>query len=553
MKMQEIFLWLRPYRQKIAAVIVSSIFLSVVTAVTPIINSRMIDEGLIRLNLRNIIFFSVILILLQILDKVLQFIQTRQEILISNSFGKDLKIKVLEHGFRLKPDYIREHGFYETVSNALYDIGNIVSITANNILLILIIICKAIGAAIGLFILNWKLALFVSSLIPIKILINNCVRKRAETYSRKLMDANKSYNSWFSDLLSGIADIKLWNLEKQKIEESKKQIGQINKAAEDLSVLNAGNSMITNIAEAGYLNLLYIIGGILIAGKDLTIGTLFAVISFASYLLVPVNTIMDMRVILKQIAPNIESIREYFELEEENYFSGKLLESSIEKIEFQNVSVNINGNPILKNICFEVKKGSKVAVIGDNGSGKTTLLNLLLRLCEPTEGKILFNGISIGQYNIEAYRKKFSVVTQDIHLFDGTVKDNILFKDQSEIIHCFDGCDNRSVSSRGFWEEAILELEKGYDTPVGGDGSKVSGGEKQKIALARALNRKTDVLVLDEASANYDQRSVEFLAEFLKENRDYDYYFIVSHQKELVQNADMKVYLENGEIAKIEL
>lgn len=553
MRIQQIILLFRPYLQKIVVVIVSSVFLSVITAVTPIISSQMIDQGLIRQDLQKVTAFAVVLILLQILDRILQYIQTRQEILISNAFGKDLKIKALRHGFRLKPDYIREYGFFETVSNALYDIGNIVSITSNNFLLILIILCKTIGAAIGLYILNWKLALFVSSLIPIKILINNYIRKQAEKYNQNLMNANKNYNAWFSGLLSGIIDIKLWNLEKQKTEESKEQIEKINKASEELSVLNARNSMVTNIVEAGYLNLLYVIGCILIEGSSLTLGTLFSVISFASYLLVPVNTIMDLRILLKQITPNIESLKRYFFLEEENYSTGLLPEKKIEKITFDHISLNIGGNQILKNISFEVKKGAKVAFIGENGSGKSTLLKLLLRLCEPSEGKILFNETDILQYNIEAYRKKFSVVTQDVHLFDGTVKDNIRFENQGSkstedrsIVHGFD-------PTIEFLENTILNLEKGYETPVGEDGVKVSGGEKQKIALARALNRRTEILVLDEASSNYDQESVELLAEFLKKDSDYDYYFIVSHQKELVQNADMKVYLENGEIAKIEL
>lgn len=553
MRIQQIILLFRPYRQKIAVVIVSSVFLSVITAVTPIISSQMIDQGLMKQDLQIVTVFAAALILLQILDKVLQYIQTRQEILISNAFGKDLKIKVLRHGFRLKPDYIREYGFFETVSNALYDIGNIVSITSNNFLLILIILCKAIGAALGLYILNWKLALFISSLIPIKILINNYIRKQAEKYNRNLMNANKNYNAWFSSLLSGIIDIKLWNLEKQKTEESKERIEEINKAAENLSVLNARNSMITNIAEAGYLNLLYVIGCVLIEGSSLTLGTLFSVITFAAYLLAPVNTIMDLSVILKQITPNIESLKEYFCLEEENYSSGLLPEKKIEKITFDHISLSIGGNQILKNISFEVKKGCKVAFVGENGSGKTTLLKLLLRLCEPTEGKIFFNVTDIRQYNIEAYRKKFSVVTQDIHLFDGTVKDNIIFENQENKNTEDSSLEHGFAPTTEFLENTILNLERGYETPVGEDGVKVSGGEKQKIALARALNRKTEILVLDEASANYDQESVELLAKFLKQNRDYDYYFIVSHQKELVQNTDMKVYLENGEITKIEL
>lgn len=543
MKIQDIYTWLRPYWKRIVMIIISSFFVSIITAIIPIVNSHMIDEGLIEQKLNSLCFFVLLIFLLQAADKVLQYFQTKQEVIISNLFNKNLKTKVLEHGFRLKPNYIQENGFYKTVSNALYDVSNLVLITTNNFFIILVIVCKAIAAAVGLFIIDWALALFIMTLIPIKILINIYIRKHAEQLNQKLLNANKSYNSWFSNLLSGMIDIKLWDLEKRKVEESKEQIEQINIAAQNLSLLSAKNAMITNILEAGYLNFLYIIGGILILNHNLSLGNLFAVISFSSYLLVPVNAIMDLRIILKQITPNIDSIKKFFALEEENYKEGLLPEKNIEKIDFKNVSVQIGGNNILKNINFTIKKGSKVAIIGANGSGKTTILNLLLRLREPSQGEICFNEIPISQYNVEEYRKKFSVVTQNIHLFSGSVRENVVFDNAKDFGICREA---------KFCEDTMKGLEKGLDTQVGIDGTKVSGGEKQKIALARALNRKTDILILDEATASYDRESILLFSEFLEKNQDYDYYFIVSHQTELIEKANIKIYLSHGEMADIE-
>ncbi len=522
--------------------IVYSAILSVIAALVPIVNSKLIDKGLVQQNMLELLRYVCLLGGLQLLDKGFQFLQSKQEIEISNSFGKSIKTRALEHGFRLEPEFIKEQGFYKTISDALYDISNLVSITTNNLMILLVIIFKAIGAVVGLFILDVKLALFIITLIPIKILVNFYMKKWIEKYAYDLMNANKRYNSWFSELLNGVIDIKIWNLEKRKIKESETRIDDINTASKRLSLVNAKNSLIMNAIELGYIYIVYILGGVFICRNQLTIGTLFAFISFASYLLAPINAILDLQIVLKQIEPSAKSIKYYFHLPEENYASKVLPSKKIHTVKFEKVSLIKNNTAILKDISFEIKSGTKVAIMGNNGSGKTTLINLLLRLNKPTSGKIYFDGVDINEINIEEYRKKFSVVSQNIHLFCGSVKENILLNEDNLTLF---GADVK------YCVDAINNLADGFDTFVGIDGEKLSGGEKQKVALLRALNRQSEILILDEAYSNYDRESEEYFGDFLKENKQFRYYFIISHKNAMLEYADVLIYLADGEILNV--
>jgi ABC-type bacteriocin/lantibiotic exporter with double-glycine peptidase domain len=532
---------LKPYRARMMIIMVLALIISGISAATPFVNQNMIDNGLLQGNIRTVVFLVLMLILLQVGGQLIEYLQRRQEIDITNELGKKLKTEAFEHGLKLKPHYFKEQDFFKTIGDALYDITNIMNISNSFLLTIVVIICKCVGAAVGLVILDWRLSAFVAAIIPIKVCLNIIMRKRAEKNGEQLMDDNKEYNSWFSNILSGVIDIKLWNLEKKTINEYTGHVHTINESTKKLSLMTALNRFLSNGLEFSLMNALYILGAVLIVRGQLTFGGLIAFISYANYVLTPVNIIMDLRIIFKQIAPSVDGIKRFYELEEENYAATLPVSKNISVIEFRNVSVSLGGRDILKNLNLKISRGEKVAIVGDNGSGKTTIINLLLRLYEPTEGEILMDGIPISDFNIEDYRQKFSVVSQDIHLFKGTVKDNITFDDKADVAF------NKDERLK-FCAETIESWDKNYETQVGSEGTKLSGGERQKIALLRALNRKSEILVLDEPTSNYDKSSNEEFNLFMRENTDYDFYFFVTHRKGILSSVDKVLVLENGKI-----
>ncbi len=537
MDFKQLFIFLKPYKNQIAIIIVFAVILAVIAFVSPFLSERLIDDGLVLLNVQTVVICAIIIVILSIGSRVIEYIQRRTEIDINNALNKDLKTKVFEHAFRLKPKYYKDQGFFNIVSNAIYDVGMMLSITDESFLILLVIICKIVGASVGLAILDWRLAILIAAMIPIKYGINIAIEKRAEKYGKDCMDKNKRYNQWLDDLLFGISDIKLLNLRSRKMEECSELIENINVSQKKLSLVRAKGELYSGSFESLFMNLLYIFGVYMIAGRSLTIGGLIAFVSFASYLLMPVNIVFTLRIILKEIKPSIESLNKFFSMEEEDYELEEKVPPDLQQIEFRNVGFEINDKEILKDISFVVNKGEKVVISGDNGSGKTTILNLLLRFYEPTEGQILFDGVPIDSFGIENYRDTFSVVSQDIHLFGGTIEDNICIKNKTDLSHLKrEGMD--------FATDFISEREDGFETVIGANGARLSGGEKQKIALLRALNSDARILILDEATANYDKQSDAMFNDFIMNNHDFDFYIIVSHRKEILSYADKVINIE---------
>jgi len=357
-----VFQLLKAYRARIALIITLSLFISGISALTPFANQNMIDKGLIQGSIITTVHWAMLLLLLQLSSQVIEYIQRCQEIIITNRLGKKLKKEAFEHGLKLKPIHFREEGFYKTISDALYDISNILSVANSSFLTIIVVVGKCIGAAIGLVILDWRLSVFVVLIIPIKIWLNIIVRKRAEKYGQQLMEENKRYNSWFTNILPGVLDIKIWNHEKKIVNEYAEHVESINNSSKRLSLMTTKNNMIKYSLEYLLMYSLYILGALFITGGGLTFGGLIAFISFASVLLVPVNTIMDLRIVLKQIAPNVESLKKFNELDEECYDDYLPVAEEISTIEFVNVTVSSGERAILSDINLLINKGEKVAI-----------------------------------------------------------------------------------------------------------------------------------------------------------------------------------------------
>ena len=285
MSFQIISKLLRPYRSAIAAMAVFSLLVSLIQAASPFVSSFLIDKGLIGESFPILTGAILVLTVLNLFSHILQYLQTKKEIQLTNDFSRHLKAAALEHGLRLKPEYFLEHGFYKIIGDALFDIEHIMNVVTSNCMMTVMIILKAVGAAFGLFFLNWRLTLLILPLIPIKCLWNQWTRAKAETLGEKSREAAKSYHTWFSDILSGIFDIKLWNLNSKIISEYTAHIDKINDTSKTLLLFRAKNTRIIQMTEFIFVDLLYLPGAFWMEKGQVSLGTLVTFLSFSSYFL----------------------------------------------------------------------------------------------------------------------------------------------------------------------------------------------------------------------------------------------------------------------------
>lgn len=204
----------------------------------------------------------------------------------------------------------------------------------------------------------------------------------------------------------------------------------------------------------------------------------------------------------------------------------------------RNLSFSFKNRELLRSLCFNIKEGDKVAVVGENGSGKSTLLNIFLRFYDLQEGSITLNGKAISDYELFSYRDLFSVIMQNPYLFRGTIRDNLTLFGKNELTQ-------EILNSRLL--DFVEYLSDGYDTDVGSDSSHISGGEKQKIALMRALASKSKILILDEPTAAYDKQSEKEFLDVLC-GCDKKIIILITHEPKLLQFANKIIEIENMQI-----
>lgn len=330
----------------------------------------------------------------------------------------------------------------------------------------------------------------------------------------------------------------LWNLSQQKCNQYGDILSNILKIVKKSELLIAKDTHIGDGLAQVLFNILYLLSGIMIWNDTLTIGGLLVISSYFTYILEPVSLFSSIGLIFSDIKPAIDKYEEYMSYPEDKNIGSEIklpLEENNYQIEIKKLSFKYDENLILKNINMVFEYGKKYALIGDNGAGKTTMIDLILRFERYTEGLIELNNIPIDMYKIDQYRDLFAVVTQQCNLFDTSIKENITAFGKYAL--------NQEIMNQPLFT-FIKDLPDGLNTKVGSKSSMLSGGEKQKIALARALQKKAPILILDEPTSNYDIESKKNFYNLLDEIKCTT--IIISHDEDILQMVDCIVQLESG-------
>ena len=442
--------------------------------------------------------------------------------------------------------YLNDNNFSKIINNVYTDISQIAKIINSSMLDTLFNLFKITGGIIGLMLIDWKLTTFVLAIIPLEVFIKSIISNKRRKHFACFIKMNEKFSIWFSETFKNIEVIKLWNLQEIKKHEFSLLKQEMMKTEIKMDYCDNASNMSSRMLSIIFTYGLNLIGAILIFRNELTLGGLFAFTAYSMYVLQPIALLANISYMLKSGVPAFKRFMEYFEndVEKSEGLDFKNQSCEVNDISFNKIVFGYSEKePLLKSINFTIKKGEKVAFVGVNGSGKTSIINLLLRFYEPLNGSITLNGIDIQSISLNDYRNLFCVMNQAITLFDDSIRNNVdIFKNisENEICHFLE-----LATATDF----IKNLSDGIDTQVGFNGSKLSGGEKQKVSLARTLAKQGRILILDEATSSFDLSAEKQFDNFIAECKQYDIVIAITHREDILKIVDKIYVIHDGQIA----
>lgn len=527
--------------------IIASAILTVLGIASSFFNKFLMDE-ILPYGLKNqLTVFVIGFLVLGITQIGLSAIRQHMLLYLSQKIDIPLLLGYFKHVYKLPMKFFttRKVGDILTRFSDAFTIKNI--LTSVSLSLIMDIVLASVSAVI-LYIMNSTLFVVVLILTIVSAVLIYAFKGPYKKINIKQMEAGARLNSQIIESLKGIETIKVLAAEEKSLETLEKQYIKNLKIAFQEGVLsNIQGSISSGVSTIGNLVLMYLGATMVIDGK-ITLGGLMAFTSLSGYFMDPIGRLISLQLSIQEASISMKRISEIYEVDKEQEAENKIdIETIDEDIELENITFRYGSrSPVLKDINIKIPKGKKVALVGESGSGKTTVSKLLLKYYTPEEGKIKVSGYDIEELDLYALRKAIAYVPQNVELFSGSIRENIVLgKENVSYEEMKTACENASCSS------FIERLPAKYDTFLDEAGGGLSGGEKQRLALARALVKKSKFLILDEATSNLD---------FISEAKIYDTLFnkgrnltmlIIAHRLSTIRGCDIIYVLDKGEVVEV--
>ena len=551
--LKRMFSYLVPYWKQLIVSVLAIIISSVFGVFPTILTGRIIDEGLLEQNLPVLIRLIGLSFGVLILTNLISVLESYTNVWMAENITFDMRNKMYSHLQRMSHRFFTTSKQGDIITRMTSDIGGVQSVLTGTWTSILQNFATLTVALVTMYTKSPLLATIGIVVVPLFILPTKRVGKRRWEITLESRKHNDDINQILNETLSVSGQLlsKLFvteNYEFDRYQEANKQMIRLNiKESMAGKWFRVVINVFTNIGPM----LIYLVGGILIieyGNTDLTIGDITVMVALLGRMYGPVNSLLNIQVDMIRSMALFDRIFEYFDLpvEIDNDPQALRPESFAGELAFEEVSFHYDPDqPILNNVSFELKPGSSVAIVGPSGAGKSTIINLIPRLYDVTGGRILLDGVDIRKLDLAFLRQHIGVVTQDTYLFNGTIRENLLYaKPDATQAEIEQAC--REANIHAF----ISGLPKGYDTVVGNRGMKLSGGEKQRLSIARIILRKPGLIIFDEATSSLDSISEHAIQEAIEPILAKSTSLIIAHRLSTILSADEILVLEKGKIVE---
>lgn len=551
---KKLFAFLKPYYGVIIVSLVLAACASICNIVAPsvlsdltneITNSAMLAK---QIDMKAIAKFGGILIALYVGNASLNFIQSFMMAGVTQGVAKRFRTSISKKINVVPLNYFDKRSYGDTLSRVTNDVDTIGHTMSNSITTLLQSMVLLVGVLIAMFVTKWQMALTAIATVPISGIIMGVVIKKSQPLFVKQQQYLGSLNGHIEENFSGQNIIKLFNAEKRKgaeFDSINKKLFTNNLKAQFVSGLMMPiNTFVSNL---GYVAIC-VVGAILFKEDPVKMGGV--IVSFFVYVRLfqtPINQIGQAFNQLQSTAAATERVFEFLdetEEEDETYKTAKP-QTVRGAVEFKNVKFGYSPDKIIiHDFSAKIEPGMKVAIVGPTGAGKTTMVNLIMRFYEVNGGDILIDGVSVKDMKRETVRDMFSMVLQDTWLFEGTIRENIVYGKEGVTQEQLD----EAVKSANL-DYFVKALPNGYESMLDEE-CNVSGGQKQLITIARAMIQNSPMMILDEATSNVDTRTEELIQEAMDRLTHGRTSFVIAHRLSTIKNADLILVMRDGNIVE---
>ena len=545
-----------PYFKKYKFILMFDLFCAALTTLTdmvlPMILRRLTNAGLGTYSLTRemVIRMAILLLIIKVIDLFAGFYMTKTGHIMGAKIETDMRYDVFQHLQKLSDSYFNETKVGQIMARITSDLFDITEFSHHCPEEYFIGFIKIIVSFVILVRLNALLTVILFLSIPLMIVFASKYNRRMRKGFKEQKHHIGVLNADIEDSLLGVKVVKSFANEDVEIEKFQKGNKKFLDIKSETYASMAGFNTITKAFDGIMYIIVVLFGGLFLVEGKMSSGDIVAFILYVQTLLTTVRRIVEFTEQFQRGMTGIERFTEIMDQDIEIFDDEDAvgLENVKGKIEIKDVSFKYNNNSenVLNNISFTINPGQKVALVGPSGGGKTTLCNLIPRFYDVEDGEILVEGIDVRKIKLQSLRSNIGMVQQDVYLFSGTVRENILYgkpdATEQEVIDA-----SKAAGAYDF----IMNLENGFDTYVGERGVMLSGGQKQRISIARVFLKNPPILILDEATSALDNKSEFIVQESLENLAKGRSSLTIAHRLTTVQNADLILVLtEDGIIER---
>lgn len=550
--LKRVFSYLLPYKKQLFLVLLCIAVSSFMSLMPSILTGKIIDEGLIRRDLRALIFYIVLSLAVTFLANLIGVAESYINTWMAQHITYDMRNQMYAHLQKMSQRFFTSNNQGDIVTRMTSDIDGVQMVITNTFTSILSNVITLVIAAIAMFQKNWILALVGIVIVPLFTLPTRSAGRARWSLTNESQAANDEINGILNETLSvsGQLLVKLFGKEQKEYDRYK----EINNRMIRLNIREsmAGRwfrVVLTTFTSIGPM-LIYLTGGILMIryGYDLTVGDITVLVALLGKMYMPVNSLLNIQVEWIRSMSLFSRIFNYFDIpvEIENAPDAVIPDTVTGNVEFCHVSFAYEEpNRILKDISFRLDAGKSIAIVGPSGSGKSTIINLIPRLYDVSEGSVTFDGIDVRKLDLSFLRSQVGVVSQETYLFNGSIRENLLYAKP-------DATEDEMVEAlkKANIYEFVQKQEKGIDTPVGNRGLKLSGGEKQRISIARILLKDPTIFIFDEATSALDSISEQKIQDAIDPIIRSRTSILIAHRLSTILAADEILVVRDGMIVE---